>query len=83
MNGVGLVGFLVIGLLAGFIAEKVMNSKHGLITNLLVGIVGAYLGPFLASFLGISFAGFLGSLVVATVGAIVFLFLLGLIKGRR
>mgnify|MGYP001792948585 CR=1 FL=1 len=80
---VGLIGFLVIGLLAGFIAEKVMNSNHGLLTNLIVGVIGAYLGPFLAGLLGISFAGFLGSLVIATVGAIVFLFLLRLIKGRR
>ena len=80
---VGLIGFLVIGLLAGFIAEKVMNSNHGLLTNLIVGVIGAYLGPFLAGLLGISFAGFLGSLLIATVGAIVFLFLLRLIKGRR
>lgn len=79
---VGLLGFLVIGLLAGFIAEKVMNSRHGLLTNLIVGVIGAYLGPWLASLLGISFAGFLGSLVVATIGAIVFLFLLRLVKGR-
>lgn len=79
---VGLLGFLVIGLLAGFIAEKVMNSKHGLLTNLIVGVIGAYLGPFLAGFLGISFAGFLGSLVIATVGAIVFLFLLRMLKGK-
>ncbi|MFK7791735.1 MAG: GlsB/YeaQ/YmgE family stress response membrane protein [Devosiaceae bacterium] len=80
---VGLIGFLVIGLLAGFIAEKVMKSNHGLLTNLIVGIIGAYLGPFLAGIIGVSFGGFLGSLVVATIGAIVFLFLLGLIKGRR
>lgn len=79
---VGLIGFLIIGLLAGFIAEKVMNSRHGLLTNLIVGVIGAYLGPFLAGLLGISFAGFLGSLVIATIGAIVFLFLLRLIKGR-
>lgn len=79
---VGLLGFLVIGLLAGFIAEKVMNSRHGLLTNLIVGVIGAYLGPFLAGLLGISFAGFLGSLVIATIGAIVFLFLLRLVKGR-
>ena len=79
---VGLIGFLVIGLIAGFIAEKVMNSNHGLLTNLLVGVVGAFLGPFLAGLLGISFAGFVGSLVIATIGAIVFLFLLRLVKGR-
>lgn len=79
----GLIGFLVIGLLAGFIAEKVMKSNHGLLTNLVVGVIGAYLGGFLANIIGISFGGFLGSLVIATIGAIVFLFLLGLVKGRR
>ena len=83
MEGVGLIGFLIIGIVAGFIAEKVMNSKHGLLTNLIVGVIGAYLGGFLASLLNISFYGFLGSLVVATIGAIVFLWILGLIKGRR
>ena len=80
MQGVGWIGFIVIGILAGWIAEKVMNSRHGLLTNLLVGVVGAFLGGFLANLLGITFYGFLGSLVVATVGAIVFLWLLRMIK---
>ncbi|MEM1289635.1 MAG: GlsB/YeaQ/YmgE family stress response membrane protein [Pseudomonadota bacterium] len=78
----GLIGFLIIGVLAGFIAEKVMKSNHGLIVNLIVGIIGSYVGGFLAGVLGISFGGFAGSLVIATVGAIVFLYVLGLIKGR-
>ena len=80
--GVGWIGFIVIGILAGFIAEKVMNSRHGLLTNLLVGVVGAFLGGFLANLVGIAFYGFLGSLVVASIGAIVFLYLLRLVKGR-
>ena len=44
MPGVGFFGMLVIGILAGYIAEKVTASDHGLLTNLLVGIAGAFVG---------------------------------------
>jgi len=80
MQGVGWIGFIVIGILAGWIAEKVMNSSHGLLMNLVVGVVGAFIGGFLANAVGIAFYGFLGSLVVATIGAIVLLWVLRLIK---
>lgn len=80
MQGVGWIGFIVIGILAGWIAEKVMNSSHGLLMNLVVGVVGAFIGGFLANAIGIAFYGFLGSLVVATIGAIVLLWVLRLIK---
>ena len=78
----GWIGFLVIGLIAGFIAEKVMKRNHGLIKNLIVGVIGAVVGGFLAQSLGIVYAGFVGYLIVATVGAIVVLFLFGLLAGR-
>lgn len=80
MHGVGLIGVIIIGLLAGWIAEKIMNRNHGLVTNLIVGLVGALIGGFLASELGIAFGGVVGNLVVSTVGAIVLLFVLGLFK---
>ena len=80
MQGVGWIGFIVIGIIAGWIAEKVMNSRHGLLTNLIVGIVGAFIGGFLANAIGIAFYGFLGSLVVATIGAIILLWLLRMIR---
>ncbi|CAN0577247.1 unnamed protein product [Ectocarpus sp. 12 AP-2014] len=80
MQGVGWIGFIVIGILAGWIAEKVMNSQHGLLMNLVVGVVGAFIGGFLANAVGIAFYGFLGSLVVATIGAIVLLWVLRMIK---
>ena len=41
MSGVGLIGALVIGVLAGWIAEKVMSRNHGLLTNLIVGVIGS------------------------------------------
>jgi uncharacterized membrane protein YeaQ/YmgE (transglycosylase-associated protein family) len=73
MPQVGFFGMLIIGILAGYIAEKVTASDHGLLTNLLVGIAGAFVGGMLLRTLGVEYHGRLGSLVVATIGAIVVL----------
>jgi uncharacterized membrane protein YeaQ/YmgE (transglycosylase-associated protein family) len=83
MSGVGFIGAIIIGIIAGWIAEKVMKRDHGLLTNLVVGLIGALLGGFLANVLGIRFGGFFGSLLISTLGAILLLFLLGLWKRRR
>ena len=73
MPGVGFFGMLVIGILAGYIAEKVTASDHGLLTNLLVGIAGSFVGGSLATLLNIVYYGWVGNLIVATVGAILLL----------
>ena len=83
MNEISIVGAVIIGILAGWIAEQVMGREHGLLTNLIVGILGAFLGAIAANMLGISFAGFWGSLLVSTVGAVILLALVGLIRPRR
>lgn len=83
MNEVSIIGAVIIGILAGWIAEQVMGREHGLITNLIVGVVGAFLGALIASMLNIGFAGFWGSLLISTVGAIVLLALVGMFRGRR
>ena len=80
MNGVGIIGMIVIGIAAGWIAEKVMKRNHGLLVNLVVGVVGAFIGGFIASALGFSANGLIATLVVATAGAILLLFVLGLIR---
>ena len=59
MPGVGFFGMLIIGILAGYIAEKVTSSDHGLLTNLLVGIAGSFVGGTLANVLKIEFHGWL------------------------
>lgn len=76
------VWFLIIGLLAGFIAGKLMHGGgFGLIGNLVVGVIGAFLGGYLFGLLGLSAGGgLIGSLVTATVGAVVLLFVVKLIK---
>lgn len=82
MNEVSIFGAIVIGIFAGWIAEQVMGRNHGIITNLVVGVVGAFLGAFIAGALGIGFGGFWGSLIVSAIGAVVLLFLLSLVKRR-
>ena len=82
--GLGIIGWIVIGIVAGWLAEKVMGRNHGLVTNLIVGVVGALLGGFIAgNLLGMPVGGFnLMTLLVAFGGAVLLLFLLGLIKRR-
>ena len=86
-GGVGWIGTLFIGALAGIIADKVMKTNHGLLMNIVIGIIGSYIGAFLANALGIQlgeiFSGwFWGNLIVAAVGAVVLIWLLRLLRGR-
>ena len=83
MSGTGLIGFLVIGLLAGWIANNLMKGAGmGLVGNLIVGVIGALLGGFLFGLLGLSSYGLVGSLVTAVVGACVLLWLISVIKKK-
>jgi uncharacterized membrane protein YeaQ/YmgE (transglycosylase-associated protein family) len=76
----GLIWFLVIGLIAGWLAGHVMQGGgFGLVGDLIVGVVGALLGGFLFGLLGIAAGGLLGALITAFVGAVVLLLLLRLI----
>ena len=82
--GLGIIGWIVIGIVAGWLAEKVMGRNHGLVTNLIVGVVGALLGGWIAgNLLGMPVGGFnIVTLLVAFGGAVLLLFLLGLVKRR-
>ena len=75
MPGVGFIGMLIIGILAGYIAEKITASDHGLFTNLLVGIAGSFVGGNLARLLDIEFYGWIGNLIVATIGAVLLIWI--------
>ena len=77
---------IVVGVLAGWIAERITGRNHGLLTNLIVGVVGAFIGGFLvSSLLGFQYAeGFkVPSILVATVGAVLLLGILGGFRSRR
>ncbi len=81
MDTQSLILFLVIGLVAGWLASRILKGKgFGLIGDLIIGVIGAILGGWLFGFLGITIGGIVGSLVTALVGAIVFLYILRIIK---
>ncbi len=84
----GILSWLVVGLIAGFLASQVMRGGgYGLVGDIIVGIVGALIGGFLAATLlnipdavnGIN----LTSILVAFVGAVILIALLRMVSGRR
>lgn len=78
---ISLFWFLLIGMLAGWLAGLfVKGSGFGLVGDLVIGVIGAVLGGFLFRALGIVAIGFLGQLIMATVGAVVFVLLVRAIK---
>ena len=81
----GLIAWLVVGLIAGFLASLVMRGGgYGIIGDIIVGIIGAFIGGLLANFLFPSVAfGFWGSIVVAFIGAVILIAILRAIGRRR
>lgn len=80
--GIGWLTFLFVGLIAGWIAEKIMGRDHGLLTNLIVGVIGAYLGAFVVGLFIDGTVGFWGALVVSVIGAVILLWIVGLVRRR-
>ena len=70
---VGFFQLLLIGIIAGWIAEKITASDHGIFTNMLVGIAGAFIGGKLAEVMQIPVFGFWRTLLSASAGAIILL----------
>ena len=76
-----LLWFLLIGLAAGWLAGQIMKGGgFGLVGDLIVGVIGALVGGFLFALLGLQAGGLLGSLVMATVGAVVLIWLVRFVK---
>ncbi len=76
-----LILFIIIGAVAGWLSGKIMKGRgFGVIGNILIGIVGAFLGGFLFGAMGIIATGLIGELITATVGAVVLLWLIGVLK---
>jgi len=80
-----LLTWLIVGLVAGVLASFVMGGGYGIIGDIIIGIVGAFLGGWLFRTLGVSspLGGLAGTILVAFIGAVVLLFLLRLITRRR
>lgn len=70
MQGVGWFLAIIVGGFAGWIAERIMKADHGLLKNILLGILGALIGNFILTTLtGATLPGVFGQLIVAVAGA--------------
>lgn len=79
-----IITWLIVGLVAGVLASIVMGGTgYGLIGDIIIGIVGAFVGGWIFRQLGVSspFGGLAGTIFVAFIGAVVLLFVLRLIRG--
>lgn len=75
-----LLFFLLIGLCAGWLAGRIMASPMGLVGDLIVGVIGAFIGGGVFRVLQIAAMGTLGELIAATLGACLLIFLLRLFR---
>jgi len=80
-----LFAMLVVGLIAGWLASKIMKTNTSLLTELILGVVGAVLGGWISSLLmGVNLVGAINltSILVALLGSILVIFIYRLIKRR-
>ncbi len=81
MDIISLIVFLAIGALVGWLAGNIVKgSGFGVLGNIIVGIVGAVLGGFIFGLFGITTGGLLGSIIMATIGAVILLYLVTMVK---
>jgi uncharacterized membrane protein YeaQ/YmgE (transglycosylase-associated protein family) len=81
-----IVACIVVGILAGWLAERITGRDHGLLTNLFVGILGSLIGGVLfTTLMGFRYdEGFnLASIAAATIGAVILLLVFGGMRSRR
>ncbi|KGM50201.1 GlsB/YeaQ/YmgE family stress response membrane protein [Pseudooceanicola atlanticus] len=70
MEGLGWIAAIIVGALAGWIAEKLMKADHGLLTNIVLGILGALVLNFiLMALVGATLGGWIGQLIIGVIGA--------------
>ena len=83
MEGVGWIMTIIIGAIAGWIAEKVMHAEHGLLTNIILGILGAVVLNFiLALIFEETWGGWIGQLIIGAIGACILIAAYRAFKGR-
>jgi uncharacterized membrane protein YeaQ/YmgE (transglycosylase-associated protein family) len=80
---IGWIAAIIIGGIAGWLAEQVMKSDMGLLTNILLGIAGAAIASAILSFFGIALGGWIGYLIAGFIGACLLIWVFRLLRGTR
>ena len=80
---IGWIAAIIIGGIAGWLAEQFMKSDMGLIMNIVLGIVGAAVASAILNFFGIALGGWIGYLIAGFIGACLLIWIVRLIQGSR
>jgi uncharacterized membrane protein YeaQ/YmgE (transglycosylase-associated protein family) len=80
---VGFISLVIIGGLAGWIAGMITGNRHGLFTNILIGIVGSWIGSKVAELANVAVNGSIAHFVAALAGSIVVIVIWQMIQGQR
>jgi uncharacterized membrane protein YeaQ/YmgE (transglycosylase-associated protein family) len=76
--------FILTGAVVGWLAGKLIHGKgFGLFWNIIIGIGGAFVGNLLFSLTGLAYQNWIGKVIAGVIGAIVLLWLITAIRGRR
>lgn len=76
----GLIWLIFVGLIAGWLAGRLMKGGYGVVGDSVVGVLGAFIGGFLFRVLGLHASGLVGRIIVATCGAVALIYVLRLLK---
>lgn len=83
INGVGWLTAIIVGALAGWLAEQIMKSNQGLLMNIVLGIVGAAVLNGLLDFAGVELGiGWVRYLIAGVLGACLLIFIFRAVRGR-
>jgi len=80
-QAVGWIAAIIIGGIAGWLAEQFMKSNMGLLMNIVLGVIGAAVASWLFGMLGVSLGGWLGYLIAGFVGACILIFIVRAVRG--
>jgi uncharacterized membrane protein YeaQ/YmgE (transglycosylase-associated protein family) len=78
---VGWIAAIIIGGVAGWLAEQFMKSEMGLLTNIVLGIIGAAIAGAILSFFGVHLGGWIGYLIAGFIGACLLIWIVRLVRG--
>ena len=81
--GVGWIAAIIIGGIAGWLAERFMKSNMGLLMNIVLGMVGAAVADAILSAFGIVLGGWVGYLIAGFIGACFLIWIVRLVRGTR
>ena len=74
---------LIVGLVAGFLADKVVKNTYGMVGDMLIGVAGSFIGGWIFGLLGLEIDIFIGQIISAFIGAVLLLVVINYFKKKK